>query len=836
MSPIHIKYLENMGVRASMSVSIITFGQLWGLIACHSYGPHGMRVSFPVRQMLRLLSDSISRNIERLSYAQRLHTRKLISTVPTEQHPTGYIVSDAEDLISLFDADFGVLVIGEGAKILGPNEHGQETLIVAEYLRLKQFNLMQVSQALSTDFPDLKLPAGLDVIAGLLYVPLSPGGKDFIALMRKGQLRDVHWAGKPFKPGGDNAAVLEPRKSFKAWKETVSGRCRAWTDEQLETAGVLALVYGKFIEVWRQKETALKTNQLTNLLLSNASHEVRTPLNHIINYLELALSGPLDSETRDNLRKSHTASRSLLFTINDLLDLTRHETGNETSFNEPFDLPGTIEDAVTLYRIEAMRRRILFVVDTTDSPQMVVGDSKKIRTVVANLTANAVKYTESGQISVECRRFKEPVGLRDSREVAVEIVVADTGCGILSVKLESIFREFEQVESSIPRSGESQGLGLGLAVVARIVEQLGGQLRVDSKPGQGSRFSFLIPFALPEGSSSDHSLSPRSVNLIVRSRKSSMGSAYASAASGSAQSANSRIDDLVDALAAPMGRIGSVTSSRGQSRPSPPAMQRQSSSSIHQPARVSTRQANPPPGVFEVEGSRYPVRGVKVDEFDADRAPTSPPSQAPLLEQAANRVQKQLEQPVNVGVGKRGGKKPVESTSTSLRILVVEDDDTNRKILCKRLSLDGHEVQHTTNGQEAVQMVETDREWDCVLMDIQMPILDGFGATKAIRKLEAASQSEVPVGTGMTDRMSMRLNGRIPIFAVSASLREKQREEMHDLGMDGWILKPIGFDRLRVIMKGITDLEQRQRDKYQPGKWEVGGWLGEPNPILRLQH
>ncbi len=116
-----------------------------------------MRVSFPVRQMLRLLSDSVSRNIERLSYAQRLRTRKLvrtsdkeepntrtylrpqISTLPTDSHPTGYIVSNAEDLLGLFDADFGVLVIGEGAKILGPNEHGQEILLVAEYLRLKQF-------------------------------------------------------------------------------------------------------------------------------------------------------------------------------------------------------------------------------------------------------------------------------------------------------------------------------------------------------------------------------------------------------------------------------------------------------------------------------------------------------------------------------------------------------------------------------------------------------------------------------------------------------------------------------------------------------------------------
>ncbi|CAE7222203.1 unnamed protein product [Rhizoctonia solani] len=805
--------------------SIVTFGQLWGLIACHSYGPHGMRVSFPVRQMLRLLSDSISRNIERLSYAQRLHTRKLISTVPTEQHPTGYIVSNAEDLISLFDADFGVLVIGEGAKILGPNEHGQETLLVAEYLRLKQFNLMQVSQAVKTDFPDLKLPTGLDVVSGLLYVPLSPGGKDFIALMRKGQLRDVHWAGKPFKPGADGQAYLEPRKSFKVWKETVSGRCRAWTDEQLETAGVLAL----FIEVWRQKETALKTNQLTNLLLSNASHEVRTPLNHIINYLEMALNGALDSETRENLVRSHTASRSLLFTINDLLDLTRHETGNETSFNEPFDLPGTIEDAVTLYRIEAMRRQIQFIVDTSDCPQMVTGDSKKIRTVVSNLTANAVKYTESGQINVECRRFKEPIGLRDSKEVAVEIVVADTGCGISSAKLESIFREFEQVESSIPRSGESQGLGLGLAVVARIVEQLGGQLRVDSKQGQGSRFSFLIPFALPDGSSSEQSFTPDSAERVERSRKSSVGSAYASAASASA---NSRIEDIVDALSAPPGQMSS-SSSRAGIRPS---LQRQPSTQNPPVARVSTRPSNPPPGVFPVEGSKWPVRGVKMDEFDVDKPSVSGSmSQAPVLEQAANRAQKQLEEhTVNVGAGKRGGKKPPPEGITKLRILVVEDDDTNRKILCKRLVMDGHEVQHTTNGQEAVQKVETDREWDCVLMDIQMPILDGFGATKAIRKLEAVSYAET--STISADRTSMRLNGRIPIFAVSASLREKQREEMHDLGMDGWILKPIGFDRLRTIMKGITDLEQRQKDKYQPGKWEVGGWLGEPNPILRVPH
>ena len=135
------------------------------------------------------------------------------------------------------------------------------------------FSTLQVSQAVTADYPDLELTTGLEVIAGLLYVPLSAGGRDFIAFLRKGQPRQVKWAGRPYKGEGGLRSVLEPRASFKTWAETVAGRCRVWSDEHLETAGVLALVYGKFIEVWRQKESALQTTKLTNLLLSNASHE-----------------------------------------------------------------------------------------------------------------------------------------------------------------------------------------------------------------------------------------------------------------------------------------------------------------------------------------------------------------------------------------------------------------------------------------------------------------------------------------------------------------------------------------------------------------------------------
>ncbi|KAH9950617.1 hypothetical protein B0H21DRAFT_686389 [Amylocystis lapponica] len=789
MSPIHLKYLENMGVRASMSVSIIAFGQLWGLVACHSYGPHGMRVSFPVRQMLRLLSQSISRNIERLSYAQRLHTRKLINTMPSDQHPSGYIVSNADDLLGLFDADYGVLVIGEGAKILGPNQHGQEVLVVAEYLRLKQFNTIQVSQAVTQDYPDLQLTTGLEVIAGLLYVPLSVGGRDFIAFLRKGQPRQVKWAGRPYKDG-EQTNLLEPRTSFRTWSETVAGRCRAWSDEHLETAGVLALVYGKFIEVWRQKESALQTTKLTNILLSNASHEVRTPLNHIINYLELALNGHLDGETRENLSQSHAASKSLLFTINDLLDLTRLESGNETSFSEVFDLHRAICDATLLYRNEAARRGLGFRLDLAGCPKFVIGDTRKIRTVVANLTANALKYTAQGSILIECHAFEETAG---PDNVAVEIVVSDTGCGISVERLESIFREFEQVESSAPRTPPvQQGLGLGLAVVARIVEQLGGQLRVDSRINEGSRFSFLIPFAISADNSSRSSQSTGSSSrssLDFRSRSSSNGSR------------NGEIEKLVEALKSNHMEDELDLPRSGSSHVRP------ESTSVS-PGSRARRLIEQKSSNAELDGVMKPTKG---DGSDRD----STGSRSPKM-------------PKGKSIRKPSPRARVDPSDTpdSLRVLIVEDNDINRTILAKRLSLDGHDVVNSTNGQEGVERMESDWDFDCILMDIQMPLLNGYDATQRIRAME--QKRDAP-----SQRVSHKLNGRIPIFAVSASLYENQREDMHYLGMDGWILKPIDFKRLRIILKGVSDPAQRLKDVYQASTgWEVGGWLKKPSDHL----
>lgn len=261
MSPIHLKYLANMQVRASMSISINAFSELWGLIACHSYGNRGMRVSFPIRKMCRLVGDTASRNIERLSYASRLQARKLINTAPTDKNPSGYIIASSDDLLRLFDADFGLLSIKGETKTMGSFEQSQEALAMLEYLRMRKLTAVTASQDVREDFPDLRYSPGFQVIAGLLYVPLSVGGSDFIVFFRRCQVREVKWAGNPYEKlvREGTAGYLEPRLSFKTWRETVLGKCREWNEEQIETAAVLCLVYGMVLALCNLTSLASNT-------------------------------------------------------------------------------------------------------------------------------------------------------------------------------------------------------------------------------------------------------------------------------------------------------------------------------------------------------------------------------------------------------------------------------------------------------------------------------------------------------------------------------------------------------------------------------------------------
>ncbi|KAJ5110562.1 hypothetical protein N7532_001097 [Penicillium argentinense] len=889
MSPIHIKYLGHMQVRSSMSISVNAFNDLWGLISCHSYGDQGMRVSFPVRKMCRLLGDTVSRNIERLSYASRLQARKLINTVPTEANPSGYIIASSDDMLQLFGADYGALSIRDETKILGDNQHQQEVLALLEFLRMRQIHSVLASHDIIKDFPDLHYPPGLKTISGLLYVPLSTGGNDFIVFFRKGQLTEIKWAGNPYDIAKRKATAgyLEPRNSFAAWRETVLSQSREWSESDVETAAVLCLVYGKFIKVWRQKEAAMQNSQLTRLLLANSAHEVRTPLNAIINYLEIALEGTIDAETRESLTKSHSASKSLIYVINDLLDLTNTEKGQELIKDEKFNLETTFREAAEMFADEAKRKNISYTVTVQPGiPNIVLGDQRRVRQVFSNIISNAIQKTTSGAVTVEIWRSAAQ-GLPD--HVAVEAMVVDTGAGMSKAKLEALFQELEQISTDddyypeeqseqtmptdVPQQGSKRVLGLGLALVARIVHNMQGQLGVKSEEGKGSRFKILLQFKVPDGVTTGTPtetttpgdttkpptpmISDREFTLVrgvVDSQDTRRRSSESLRSTGSSRSGRSHADRLISAIQEPpFSKSSNRTRSEGsdhisarQQATSPASAgtfphsmsssplganrlsQSHPASQPHDPlASLGTVTHTPPltlqamktpptPGTANVTDSGVPMSAVRLSRHATQKQPEPQQSYFPpmSIENAESSAATSCGVPSSTAPTSNQPSQP-----QLLRVLVAEDDPVNSKIIHKRLTKLGHAVELTSNGEDCANaFCSNSKGFDVVLMDIQMPIADGCASTKMIRNFEANATPEI-----LSDKA--RRNTRIPVFAVSASLIESEKQKYIDTGFDGWVMKPINFARLNVLLSGLVDSEARKNATYRPGEWENGGWF-----------
>lgn len=777
-----------------------------------------------------------------------------------------------------------------------------------EYLRMRNIKSVITSQDIKQDFPDLRYPPGFKCIAGLLLVPLALGGSDFIVFFRKGQIKEIKWAGNPYEKfvREGTEGYLEPRKSFKIWSEIVVGQCREWTEEQIETAAVLCLVYGKFIEVWRQKEEALQSSQLTRLLLANSAHEVRTPLNAIINYLEIALEGDLDQETRDNLAKSHSASKSLIYVINDLLDLTKTENGLDLVKDEIFDFPSTVREATEIFKGDAKKKGIDFnLIQHPCIPTLVQGDQRKVRQAVLNLTANAMQHTIVGSVHVELSLAE-----RDGNQVAIDIVVQDTGTGMSDERLDALFRDLEQVSTDDDLFGthetesesETEGkgvvakrkrtLGLGLAVVARIVRNMDGQLRLKSELGHGSRFVIQLPFQLPEqpeegtetasGKSEpnsymlerveslprpegelmlvDKASSHRSDGIMPRTIDEAMSiSSYKSVSSGkSGRSNKSDVDRMIDAISNPhlvdekqrrqnekIFHERSNSKESGHSRRSVQSVghgmmartqsydetqvdrnklwRSKSQSFATVPEALRTLPVSPNDGCAVIADERMPLKAIKMPEEPGAGSPAvvpNGPGQPPHPHHVEFNIPEGFKEKAQSHAGDLHHLDyPTAESAEHLSVLVAEDDPINSRIIKKRLEKAGHDVYLTVNGEEcASAYAEKEAFFDVVLMDMQMPSVDGLTSTKMIRSHEAVCPKSI-----LSPRAAF--NGRVPIFAVSASLVERDRDVYVQAGFDGWILKPVDFKRLAELMEGIVLNETRDKCLYVPGEWEQGGWF-----------
>lgn len=740
-SPAPLELLSRTPVEACVSIRINVFGKLWGLVSCKSY-IKGARLLPPLQKLCWLISDTLSSNIERLSYTLPF---QMIEQTSAPKETGRKDASPGVDILSLFGADYAAYSIVGETKILGKPYDSQEVLALVEYLRMRELDTLAWSTDISKDFQDLSYPSGFKYISGLLFIPLSGDGLDFIIFFRTSKWKEITWAGCS-KHDSHN----ESKASCIPGKEDVLCRPDGWSAVDLGKASVLSLIYKTFTEVWQQKETAVQNTQLTKLLLANSAHEFRTPLNAIINYLEIALDGSLSQETRDNLSRSHSASKSLVYIINDLLDLTNAENGQSLIKDEVFDLSGTIRDATHIFGEEAKQKNVnLHVVEHTNLP-LVLGDQRRVRQVIMNLISNAVQHTSDGSVIIESCL---PPDMTESDTIAVEVAIHDTGSGMSQEAVEALFCQLEEVSSedylrnpqccrskTDDTNGESKDiLGLGLALVARIVRNMDGRLSLKSEQGKGSCFKIKLRFPLPPDGQRPVSSQKMESEELGKGNAGGNEASTTDDLQGQPKLCGTKDETMPESTCDNecSSRYGETSENdkNASNRNVNIAMSTESSELQYQSdMNASSGQHNEESGP-SIETSVPPL------------TPSKPTSSGPLsetLDQAVASAKEPSQKPTTTGDHENSDPKPVieystnqapttstnatptpgKSTKSSLRVLVAEDDPINSTIVRKRLEKLGHTVHLTVNGKECASAYRDGQgPFDALLMDIQVGAL-----------------------------------------------------------------------------------------------------------------
>ncbi|ULU23884.1 PAS domain S-box protein [Dyella terrae] len=511
-------------------------------------------------------------------------------------------------------------------------------------------------------------------------------------------------------------------------------------------------------------------SQAKSDFLANMSHEIRTPMNAILGMLQLLQKTSLDIKQRDYTQKTETAATTLLALLNDILDFSKIEAGRLTLEMHEFDLDKLLREIAVIVSANVGHKDIEVVFDIDPGiPSWLVGDSLRLQQVLINLAGNAVKFTEVGEVRLQARLVRRTGG-----SVGVHFEVQDTGIGIADKKLSSIFEGFSQAEASTTR--RFGGSGLGLAICRRLVEMMGGQLQVESQLGVGSRFYFNVDVQTTER--------PVSVSAEVigqlRELKVLVVDDNASARTILAEIATS-LGWQCDAVANGAEALRQVAGSGDQVM------------------------------IYDVILMDWSMPGM--DGWEAGRRirDICPPNQCPLIVMVTMHEREAVAQQMSSASIVMDGflVKPVTSSmlldavadalasrtpalaaqhDTSWReqlrgrleglsILVVEDNATNQQVAKELLEFEGADVDVASSGLDALKMLEGDVHlYDVVLMDIQMPVMDGFTATRHIR------------GTpGMET---------LPIIAMTANVLETDRLACLEAGMNDHLGKPFDIDVL----------------------------------------